>query len=456
MSAYTDNAYEILGVKPAATEKEIKTAYRKLALIHHPDRQTDPAARVKANSKFAAIANAYEILSDQYLRSEYDHCNPTRSTTACETPAGQQKEGVQQQKGGGVQQPQVDEQPEPFRYHFSDPYEVFKRDFRDQFGIDYPGAQNDWVDFDESSVPTNSNGTLATIANGVGETRVGENGGPNSTSLGNDNDNKAVSNANKKKSIFNLFRRNKNKSENAKEQQLVVHTTENSANNSIVPSNNNNRALTNTRSNNSDNSTALVKVEKQNNRPVSMDVQTTKEGKVTTTTITMTRPDGTVEKVTTKTGLPGPGKKKPLPQLTNSAEKLPQLTNGAEKLPQLTNGADKLPQLTNGAEKLPQQQQLTNGAAKVPQQQLTNGASKVPQQQQQLTDGVAKVPQQQQLTNGAAKGHPKLLPLNGPENTARLTNGENGTKPMMLANGPHSSVSSKPNRKLLGWGGSKN
>ena len=58
---YTDDAYKVLGVEPTATEADIKKAYRKLALKHHPDRVNDPAGKEKANAVFAKIAHAYEV-----------------------------------------------------------------------------------------------------------------------------------------------------------------------------------------------------------------------------------------------------------------------------------------------------------------------------------------------------------------------------------------------------------
>ncbi|KAI3324872.1 DnaJ domain protein [Xylariaceae sp. AK1471] len=61
--------YDALGVQPTATELEIKKAYRKLAIIHHPDKNpNDPTA----HEKFQAIGEAYQVLSDKDLRAAYD------------------------------------------------------------------------------------------------------------------------------------------------------------------------------------------------------------------------------------------------------------------------------------------------------------------------------------------------------------------------------------------------
>jgi len=60
--------YETLGVSPKATEAEVKRAYRRLALKHHPDRSKDPAAP----QIFRTISEAYEVLSDSKERERYD------------------------------------------------------------------------------------------------------------------------------------------------------------------------------------------------------------------------------------------------------------------------------------------------------------------------------------------------------------------------------------------------
>ncbi|KAM0255103.1 hypothetical protein ACHAQJ_006107 [Trichoderma viride] len=61
--------YDTLGVSPQATELEIKKAYRKMAIVHHPDKNpNDPTA----HEKFQAIGEAYQVLSDTELRKAYD------------------------------------------------------------------------------------------------------------------------------------------------------------------------------------------------------------------------------------------------------------------------------------------------------------------------------------------------------------------------------------------------
>ena len=61
--------YEVLGVGKSAGAEEIKKAYRKLALQHHPDK--NPGSK-EAEDKFKEAAEAYEVLSSQEKRARYD------------------------------------------------------------------------------------------------------------------------------------------------------------------------------------------------------------------------------------------------------------------------------------------------------------------------------------------------------------------------------------------------
>ncbi|HQU71435.1 MAG TPA: DnaJ domain-containing protein, partial [Calditrichia bacterium] len=61
--------YEVLGVSREASPEEIKSAYRKLAMQYHPDRNPGNA---EAEDKFKEAAEAYEILSHQEKRQRYD------------------------------------------------------------------------------------------------------------------------------------------------------------------------------------------------------------------------------------------------------------------------------------------------------------------------------------------------------------------------------------------------
>ena len=66
------NPYQVLSLEPTATPSQIKSAYHKAALQHHPDKTSDPALKASAHTKFQEIAFAYAILSDTKRRARYD------------------------------------------------------------------------------------------------------------------------------------------------------------------------------------------------------------------------------------------------------------------------------------------------------------------------------------------------------------------------------------------------
>ena len=61
--------YKILGVDRNSTSEEIKKAYRRMAMKHHPDKN---GGDVEAEAKFKESAEAYDVLSDSQKRNNYD------------------------------------------------------------------------------------------------------------------------------------------------------------------------------------------------------------------------------------------------------------------------------------------------------------------------------------------------------------------------------------------------
>src|SRR5258706_8017504 len=120
--------YEVLGVSKSASAAEIKSAYRKLALEWHPDR--NKAAH--ANDKFKEINEAYAVLSDAKKKETYDQFGH-----APFQPGGGGAGAGQGPFGGGYQQG-------PFSYSYSsggmpnqdfiDPFDIFEQFFGGGFG----------------------------------------------------------------------------------------------------------------------------------------------------------------------------------------------------------------------------------------------------------------------------------------------------------------------------------
>ena len=118
--------YDILGVSKTASASELKSAYRKLALQWHPDRNKSP----EAETKFKEINEAYQVLSDPKKKATYDQFGHVAFDPAAGGAGGNPYAG-----GFGSGQG-------PFTYYyssgnnpfgdlggFSDPFEIFEQFF---------------------------------------------------------------------------------------------------------------------------------------------------------------------------------------------------------------------------------------------------------------------------------------------------------------------------------------
>jgi DnaJ-class molecular chaperone len=65
------NYYDILNISKNATKDEIKNSYKKLAMKYHPDKNIDN--KEVAEEKFKQVSEAYEVLSDEKKKYEYDN-----------------------------------------------------------------------------------------------------------------------------------------------------------------------------------------------------------------------------------------------------------------------------------------------------------------------------------------------------------------------------------------------
>ena len=92
------NLYDTLGVKKGASADEIKKAYRKLARQYHPDRNPGDAS---SEERFKEVQTAYDVLSDDEKRKQYDRFGSTNGRPG-PGPAGGGAGGFNFDFGGNV------------------------------------------------------------------------------------------------------------------------------------------------------------------------------------------------------------------------------------------------------------------------------------------------------------------------------------------------------------------
>ena len=120
MTIYTDNL-KILGLKPSPslTLQQVKSAYRKLVMKHHPDKFKSEANKQKATENFKKITNAYNFILDnleacknckEEPKQEYKQEQP-KKTQYKEQPKKTRK---QEQAKQGHKQPAQYKQPKDF------------------------------------------------------------------------------------------------------------------------------------------------------------------------------------------------------------------------------------------------------------------------------------------------------------------------------------------------------
>src|ERR1700694_377654 len=98
----TKDFYEVLGVPRAATQKEITSAFRKLARKHHPDLN---AGDKQSEARFKEISQAHDVLSDAKKRRLYDEFGADWAAAEAGgvQPGGRQQGGYRAQAGPGSQ-----------------------------------------------------------------------------------------------------------------------------------------------------------------------------------------------------------------------------------------------------------------------------------------------------------------------------------------------------------------
>lgn len=122
--------YDILGLEPSATPEDIKRAYKREALKHHPDKRS-PEDRDQAEFHFKRVSEAYQILIDPHKRQEYDQYGTAGGGNGQPKPSSGTFRGFHDEAFFRFKSPsEIFEEFFGFRDPFDDPF------FRNPFGSD--------------------------------------------------------------------------------------------------------------------------------------------------------------------------------------------------------------------------------------------------------------------------------------------------------------------------------
>lgn len=136
------NYYELLAVPNNAVKSEIKRAYRKLALLWHPDKNQNP----EANQRFREICEAYQILFDDRRRRIYDreryrrafnnnnyNSNSSSNSQSSHNSSNNNINNNNNNNGSSSATKQQSNGYNSFsRFSFKSPHEIFKEEFGDE------------------------------------------------------------------------------------------------------------------------------------------------------------------------------------------------------------------------------------------------------------------------------------------------------------------------------------
>ena len=119
--------YKVLNLNPDATQTQIKSAYRKLALKYHPDRQKTEEDKILYKDKFLEVSRSYELLGDPKLKEQYDKYGIIPNGSGDNIPRRNTRDPFGGFPGGSFMN---------FAHEqgrFMDPFDLFDRMFHDDF-----------------------------------------------------------------------------------------------------------------------------------------------------------------------------------------------------------------------------------------------------------------------------------------------------------------------------------